>query len=111
MRKRHLNGLLIVAILLISKTDALLNAQAAWRWFVSCVEALRPDQAAPLWQAAWRNSDDESCQTESASKWPITASGVGTPTAAKHWRMTKAIAGISSSRAREWLPYWADARK
>jgi hypothetical protein len=52
MRKRHLNGLLIVAILLISKTDALLNAQAAWRWFVSCVEALRPDQAAPLWQAA-----------------------------------------------------------
>jgi hypothetical protein len=25
---------------------------AAWRRFVSCVSALPPDQAAPLWQAA-----------------------------------------------------------
>jgi hypothetical protein len=25
---------------------------AAWRRFVACVEALPPDQAAPLWQAA-----------------------------------------------------------
>jgi hypothetical protein len=30
------------------------EAQAAWRRFVSCVSALPPDQAAPLWQAALR---------------------------------------------------------
>jgi hypothetical protein len=28
------------------------DAMAAWRWFVSCVRSLPPDQAAPLWQAA-----------------------------------------------------------
>jgi hypothetical protein len=28
------------------------QARAAWRRFVSCVEMLPPDQAAPLWQAA-----------------------------------------------------------
>jgi hypothetical protein len=28
------------------------EAQTAWRKFVSCVEMLPPDQAAPLWQAA-----------------------------------------------------------
>jgi len=28
------------------------EAAAAWRRFVTCVSALPPDQAAPLWQAA-----------------------------------------------------------
>ena len=28
------------------------DALAAWRRFVSCVELLPPDQAAPLWQVA-----------------------------------------------------------
>jgi hypothetical protein len=28
------------------------KAAAAWRRFVACMEALPPDQAAPLWQAA-----------------------------------------------------------
>ncbi len=28
------------------------EAAAAWRRFVACVEALPPEQAAPLWQAA-----------------------------------------------------------
>jgi hypothetical protein len=32
--------------------DAVKAAAAAWRRFVSCVEALPPDQAAPFWQAA-----------------------------------------------------------
>ena len=34
------------------KPDALAKAEEAWRRFVSCVEALPVDQAAPLWQAA-----------------------------------------------------------
>jgi hypothetical protein len=32
--------------------DGVKAAAAAWRRFVSCVEALPPDQAAPLWQTA-----------------------------------------------------------
>lgn len=32
--------------------DALAKAEIAWRRFVACVEALPPDQAAPLWQEA-----------------------------------------------------------
>jgi hypothetical protein len=28
------------------------EAAAAWRRFVSCVQALPPDEAEPLWQAA-----------------------------------------------------------
>jgi hypothetical protein len=32
--------------------DALKAAEIAWHRFVACVEALPPDQAAPLWQAA-----------------------------------------------------------
>lgn len=32
--------------------NAAMAAAAAWRRFVACVEALPPDQAAPLWQAA-----------------------------------------------------------
>jgi hypothetical protein len=34
------------------KTDAVAKAQAAWSRFVSCVEALPPAQAAPLWRDA-----------------------------------------------------------
>jgi hypothetical protein len=33
----------------VPKPDALAKAEAAWRRFVSCVEALPPEQAAPLW--------------------------------------------------------------
>jgi hypothetical protein len=35
-----------------TKPDAVSKAEAAWKNFVGCVEALPPDQAAPFWQAA-----------------------------------------------------------
>jgi hypothetical protein len=35
-----------------SPQDLKRNAAAAWRRFVSCCEALSPDQALPLWRAA-----------------------------------------------------------
>src|SRR5450759_3602226 len=35
-----------------TESDDAAKAAAAWRRFVACMEALPPDQAAPLWQAA-----------------------------------------------------------